>query len=118
MAPAGDGRHPRPRAARRVRRRHPALPHVLRGVPAGAAGTRGRATGGGMRRLVETDAHEGPVYVAEEDALYFTTARPDVEIRRLAVGTGEVTTVRPRTGVANGMTLNHDGSLLVCEQQP
>ncbi len=71
-----------------------------------------------MRRLVETDAHEGPVYVAEEDALYFTTARPHVEIRRLALATGAVTTVRARTGVANGMTLDHDGSLLVCEQQP
>jgi gluconolactonase len=71
-----------------------------------------------MRRLVETDAHEGPVYVAEEHALYFTTARPHVEIRRLALATGAVTTVRARTGVANGMTLDHDGSLLVCEQQP
>ena len=71
-----------------------------------------------MRRLVETDAHEGPVYVASEDALYYTTARPDVEIRRLALRTGEVTTVRARTGVANGMTLDRDGSLLVCEQQP
>jgi gluconolactonase len=71
-----------------------------------------------MRRLVETDAHEGPVYVAEEDALYFTTARPDVEIRRLALATGAVETVRAHTGVANGMTLDHDGTLLVCEQQP
>jgi gluconolactonase len=71
-----------------------------------------------VRRLVETDAHEGPVYVAEEDALYFTTSRPRVEIRRLAVGSGEVTTLRSQTGVANGMTLDRDGSLLVCEQQP
>jgi gluconolactonase len=71
-----------------------------------------------MRRLVETDAHEGPVYVAEEDALYFTTARPHVHIRRLAVGSGEITTLRSQTGVANGMTLGHDGRLLVCEQQP
>jgi gluconolactonase len=71
-----------------------------------------------MRRLVETDAHEGPVYVASERALYYTTARPQVEIRRLAIDSGEVTTVRARTGVANGMTLDHDGSLLVCEQEP
>ena len=71
-----------------------------------------------MRRLVETDAHEGPVYVAEEDALYYTTARPRVEIRRLDLATGEVTTLRAETGVANGMTLDHDGCLLVCEQQP
>ena len=71
-----------------------------------------------MRRLVATDAHEGPVYVAGEHALYYTTARPDVEIRRLALASGEVTTVLARTGVANGMALDHDGSLLVCEQQP
>jgi gluconolactonase len=71
-----------------------------------------------MRRLVETDAHEGPVYVAEEHALYYTTARPHVEIRRLDLASGAVTTLRAETGVANGMTLDHDGRLLVCEQQP
>ena len=71
-----------------------------------------------MRRLVETDANEGPVYVAAEDALYFTTSRPRVAIRRLAVRTGEITTVRSETGVANGLTLDRDGRLLVCEQQP
>jgi gluconolactonase len=71
-----------------------------------------------MRRLVETDAHEGPVYVAEEPALYYTTARPHVEIRRLDLASGAVTTLRAETGVANGMTLDHDGRLLVCEQQP
>jgi len=71
-----------------------------------------------MRRLVETDAHEGPVYVVEEDALYFTTSRPRVEIRRLDLARGRVKTVRAETGVANGMTLDHDGRLLVCEQQP
>jgi gluconolactonase len=67
-----------------------------------------------VKRLVETDAHEGPVYVASERALYFTTARPRVEIRRLALARGRVETVRAETGVANGMTLDHDGRLLVC----
>jgi gluconolactonase len=71
-----------------------------------------------MERLVETDAHEGPVYVASEDALYYTTARPQVEIRRLDLSSRSVSTVRADTGVANGMTLDHDGRLLVCEQQP
>lgn len=71
-----------------------------------------------MRRLAVTDAHEGPVHVAAERALYFTTARPDVRIRRLDLATGEVTTARERTGVANGMALDGDGRLLVCEQQP
>ena len=46
------------------------------------------------RLLVETDAHEGPVHVPGEDALYFTTSRPDVAIRRLDLRTGRVTTVR------------------------
>jgi gluconolactonase len=77
-------------------------------------------------RLVEvvaTDAHEGPVYVPGEDALYFTTARPDVAIRRLALDgerfplePGRIRTARARTSVANGMTLGADGRLLVCEQ--
>jgi gluconolactonase len=71
-----------------------------------------------MRRLVETDAHEGPVYVPDEDALYYTTARPRVEIRRLDLSSGKVTTLRAETGVANGMTLDHEGRLLVCEQRP
>ena len=26
-----------------------------------------------LERVLETDAHEGPVYVADEDALYFTS---------------------------------------------
>jgi gluconolactonase len=69
-------------------------------------------------RLVETDAHEGPVYVAAEDALYFTTQRPDVAIRRLSVATGRVTTIRAGANVANGMTLDADGWLVVCEQHP
>ncbi|HEX2104101.1 MAG TPA: SMP-30/gluconolactonase/LRE family protein [Solirubrobacteraceae bacterium] len=80
-------------------------------------------------RVVDTDAHEGPVYVAGEDALYFTTvprpgpAGPRVEIRRLALdGTrfplesGRLTTVRADANAANGMTLAPDGRLLVCEQ--
>jgi gluconolactonase len=69
-----------------------------------------------LTRLVETDAHEGPVYVADEHALYFTTNRPRVGIRRLDIGTGAVATVRADANMANGMTLADDGALLVCEQ--
>jgi gluconolactonase len=69
-----------------------------------------------ITRLVETDAHEGPVYVGE--ALYFTTKRPDVAIKRLALDTREVTTVRAGANVANGMALDGDGQLIVCEQRP
>ena len=81
-------------------------------------------------RVVETDAHEGPVYVAGEDALYFTTVPrrdghgvPQVSIRRLELdglrfplGADRITTVRERANAANGMALDRDGSLLVCEQ--
>src|SRR4051794_9745659 len=44
-----------------------------------------------LELVLETDAHEGPVYAADEDALYFTTiprrgpAGPRVDIRRLAL---------------------------------
>jgi gluconolactonase len=71
-----------------------------------------------LTRLVETDAHEGPVYVAADDALYFTTQRPDVAIKRLALDSGEVTTVRAGANVANGMALDGAGRLIVCEQDP
>lgn len=74
-------------------------------------------------RVAEPDAHEGPVYVPAEDALYCTTSRPDVAIRRLALDgdrlpldAERVTTVRASTEAANGMTLGHDGRLVVCEQ--
>jgi gluconolactonase len=76
-----------------------------------------------VTRVVETDAHEGPVYVAEQDALYFTTQRPEVAIRRLALdGTrfplepGRITTLRAQANVANGMALDAEGRLVVCEQ--
>jgi gluconolactonase len=69
-----------------------------------------------ITRLVETDAHEGPVYVPDEHALYFTTNRPRVAIRRLDLATFALRTVRAGANMANGMTLDHDGVLLVCEQ--
>ena len=80
---------------------------------------------GGQRltRVVETDAHEGPVYVPGEDALYFTTQRPDVAIKRLALDggrfplePGRITTVRAAANMANGMALDAEGRLVVCEQ--
>jgi gluconolactonase len=76
-----------------------------------------------LARVVETDAHEGPVYVPNEEALYFTTQRPDVAIRRLTLDggrfpldPGRVTTVRAGANMANGMALGADGRLVVCEQ--
>lgn len=84
-------------------------------------------------RVVETDAHEGPVYVAEEDALYFTTLPREVDdpapgyreasVARLALHgmrfplePDRVSVVRTSTAVPNGMALDLDGRLLVCEQ--
>jgi gluconolactonase len=69
-------------------------------------------------RLAEVDAHEGPVYVQDEDALYFTTPRrPEgVAVRRLDLRTGRVSTVREDANMANGMALDLEGRLLVCEQ--
>jgi gluconolactonase len=74
--------------------------------------------------VARTNAHEGPVYVPGEHALYFTTVpeadrgRPVVNIKRIAVETGEVSVVRADAGAANGMALASDGRLVVCEQHP
>ena len=72
-----------------------------------------------LEKLAEVDAHEGPVYVESEHALYFTTLPkpgPEVAIKRLDLATGEVRVVRAATNAANGMTLDLDGRLVVCEQ--
>jgi len=68
-------------------------------------------------RLAATDAHEGPVYVADEHALYFTTVPKGlrVDVKRLALGNGRVTTVRADANMANGMALDCD-RLVICEQ--
>jgi gluconolactonase len=89
-----------------------AFAHVLGNVPR-------------LVRVVDVDAHEGPVYAPLEDALYVTSLPSDngVEIRRIALD-GErwdlpaerVSTVPAMTTRANGMTAGPDGSLLVCEQ--
>jgi gluconolactonase len=71
-----------------------------------------------MTAVVATvDAHEGPVYVADEEALYFTSVpAPDSAIKRLSLRSGEVSVLRADANRANGMTLHPDGRLLVCEQ--
>ena len=69
--------------------------------------------------LVDVDAHEGPVYVPGEDALYFTSVPrpgPRVDIKRLDLGSLAVSVVRADANAANGMALGHDGRLIVCEQ--
>jgi gluconolactonase len=81
-------------------------------------------------KVVDANAHEGPVYVRDEDALYFTTLpeitgpgfrnvairRVQLEGGRFPVDASRVTTVVPQTRIANGMTLDRDGWLIVCEQ--
>ena len=54
-----------------------------------------------LERLVDVDAHEGPVYVPGEDALYFTSVPrpgPRVDIKRLDLGSLAVSvSARTRT---------------------
>jgi hypothetical protein len=84
-----------------------------------------------LERVIATDAHEGPVYSAAEDALYFTTVprpgvvpgAPRVDITRLALDgdrfdleVERLTPVRLDANAANGMTGDGCGGLIVCEQ--
>jgi gluconolactonase len=70
-----------------------------------------------LELLAETDAHEGPVHAADEHALYFTTVRRErVAIKRLDLVDGTVSLVRPDANTANGMALDREGRLVVCEQ--
>ena len=74
--------------------------------------------------LAEVDAHEGPVYFADENALYFTTLprpgvdrTPSVQIKRLALEEpGEISVLVAEANGANGMAPDRDGRLIVCEQ--
>jgi gluconolactonase len=77
--------------------------------------------------LIETNAHEGPVYVAAEHALYFTTVPEpgpkNIAIKRLRLAgkafpfvAQALETVQFPSNMANGMTLDRDGGLLICEQ--
>src|SRR5690348_4962955 len=78
--------------------------------------------------VIETNAHEGPVYVAGENALYFTAVPAStnvpiaggkqVAIGRVALGEGPypldpsaLTIMREASNMANGMTLDREGRL-------
>ena len=82
-----------------------------------------------LSHVVWTDAHEGPVYAPHEDALYFSSVprraatHPLVAVRRLALDghrfplePARVTTVRTDANSANGMALDAQGRLVLCEQ--
>jgi gluconolactonase len=74
--------------------------------------------------LATVDAHEGPVYFADEDALYFTTlpraaadGSPSVKIKRLRLEQpDDVSVLVEDARGANGMAVDCDGALIVCEQ--
>lgn len=67
-------------------------------------------------RFATADAHEGPVVFG--DGLLYTSMRSGdhVSIRRLDLVTGALTTIVEDANAANGMTLDREGRLLVCEQ--
>ncbi len=79
-----------------------------------------------LEKLVATDAHEGPVYDRRSNSLLFTTVPrtvnvplqgwKEVSIRRLNLETLDLSTLRETSHMANGMTLDREGRLLVCEQ--
>jgi gluconolactonase len=67
--------------------------------------------------VAQTDAHEGPVYVAAENAVYFTSVPNGVTaVKRIDLASGTVSVVVGDANGANGMTPGRDGRLLVCEQ--
>ncbi len=77
--------------------------------------------------LIETNAHEGPVYLAAEHALYFTTepelGPKNIAIMRLQLAGHDfpftakaLETVRQPSNMANGMCLDREGWLVICEQ--
>jgi gluconolactonase len=73
-----------------------------------------------LELLVPAPAHEGPVYVAAEHALYVTST-PDAlhrtAILRIDLATGALTRTASRTAAANGMASDRDGRrLIVCDQ--
>jgi gluconolactonase len=83
--------------------------------------------------VIEINAHEGPVYVKDENALYFTTVPENsdipltgfkqVVIKRISLNTNQfpldseaATIIRAWSNMANGMTLDREGRLVICEQ--
>jgi gluconolactonase len=86
----------------------------------------GEVTGDSPRLslLAQVDAHEGPVYFDDENALYFTSLprpgvdrSPSVQIKRLSLDDpDEVSVVVAEANGANGMGADADGRLVVCEQ--
>jgi len=75
---------------------------------------------------IPADAHEGPVYVRKWNAVLFTSVPAttnvplpgdrNVFIGRLDLDSLKISTFVAATDMANGMTLDRDGRLVICEQ--
>lgn len=77
--------------------------------------------------LVEVNAHEGPVYFRETNELYFTTVPNSTNIpiqgyKQIAIqkvclsDNNRIETIQERSNNANGMTMDLEQNLLICEQ--
>ncbi|CAK9870190.1 unnamed protein product [Sphagnum jensenii] len=89
-----------------------------------------------LELVVNTDAHEGGVYFPDTDEFYFASSRrklgylasmtsdnkvahagdANTEVKKVSLKTRNVSTVFRVTDVANGMALDNDGNLLICQQ--
>jgi len=79
-----------------------------------------------LSTVPNVNAHEGPVYVRQWNAVLYTTVPAttnvplfgdrNVAIGRLDVDSLEVSTFVAATDMANGMTMDRQGRLLICEQ--
>ncbi|MCL1127014.1 hypothetical protein [Shewanella surugensis] len=76
-----------------------------------------------LTKLIDTNAHEGPVYVASQNRLYFTTKpnlvsqSPNTAIHYLTLVDLKVSSFITFANMANGMSLSLDRKgLLVAEQ--
>jgi gluconolactonase len=67
-------------------------------------------------KVADVDAHEGPVYVRGEHALYFTSLPPRAQVKRLDLASGQVSVVDVGLRAPNGMALDRAGRLVICEQ--
>jgi gluconolactonase len=67
-------------------------------------------------KVADVDAHEGPVYMRGEHALYFTSVAPHAQVKRLDLRTGDLRVVDAGVQAPNGMTGDRAGWLVICEQ--
>ena len=106
---------------RRRRRRHgdpdaPLPPRQRVPNPGSALRRRARRSSGDRARRRRRRARGTGLRGRRACALLHTVRRESVAIKRLSLDDGEVTVVRADANMANGMTLDREGRLVVCEQ--